>query len=134
MFWRRQSRALCQDRWIRARVVSPRRRYSTQNGHPDRQYRKDAAPHRPFWTELRAADANIDDRADRLAGIAAPMAAAHALGKRAHFLKRLMNQCRMRRMCIAGAQRGMQRCPFLSGIDNFAREHRIALLLNARLA
>ena len=37
--------------------------------------------HRP---EVGAADADVDDVADRLAGVALPVAAAHALGERGH--------------------------------------------------
>src|SRR5260364_393585 len=85
------------ERALYLRAVDIRHKMDIQIGSTERMQR--LTDH--FWTELRAADANIDERADRLAGIAAPMAAAHALGKRAHFLKRLMNQCRMRRICIA---------------------------------
>ena len=44
--------------------------------------------HRP---QVRAADADVDDVADRLAGVALPLAGAHAVGERAHPVEHLVD-------------------------------------------
>ncbi|CAE6852822.1 hypothetical protein R70006_07657 [Paraburkholderia domus] len=84
--------------------------------------------------EIRAADADVHDIANPLAGIAGPLAAADLVGECGH-LGALRLDFRMeRRLRISGAQRGVQRGAAFGRVDDFAREHRVAAFLDAGFA
>ena len=84
--------------------------------------------HRP---EVGAADADIDDVADALAGVALPLAAADAVGEVGHLVEHGMNLrhdvlavdddgCAFRR-----AQRHVQDGPIFGDVDLLAAKHRV---------
>ncbi len=82
-------------------------------------------------SEIGAADADIHDGADRLAGVAGPSAAAHAFGERGHLVEHRMH---LRHHVLAvdhdrgasrRAQRDVQHGPVLGDVDLLAVEHRV---------
>ena len=84
--------------------------------------------HRP---QVRPADADIDDIADRLAGVALPLPAAHPVGKVGHLIEDGMH---LRHHVLAvhnnglpfgGAQGHVQNGPLLGNIDLLPPEHGI---------
>ena len=84
-------------------------------------------------TEIRAADADIDDVFDALAGMALPLAGADAIGKFGHAVENGMNlwnninaidfdRCRAR-----GAEGGMEHGAVLGDVDLVTTEHGVNL-------
>ena len=89
--------------------------------------------------EIRSTDTDIDHVADALAGLALPIAAAHAIGEVRHPVQNCMNVgdhvaavakngCAARR-----AQRHMQDGAVLRDIDLLAAEHRVDAIAQPRL-
>src|SRR5260370_7953609 len=94
-------------------------------------------PVRYYWPQVGAADADIDDVAYGLAGVAPPFTAADAVGEISHLVKHGMN---LRHHVVAvhdnrcsfwGAQRHMQHSSLFCGVDLLAMEHPIAPLRDA---
>ncbi len=90
--------------------------------------------------EIGTADADVDDVADALAGVAQPVTAAHLLGKCRHAVEHRMHfgydidafdeyPCLHRR-----AQGNVQRRACFRGVDDVAAKHRIDTLTHAALA
>ena len=87
--------------------------------------------HRP---EVRAADADVDHVADRLAGVALPLAAAHPVGERGHPVEDLVHllddvdAVDDQRALARHPQRDVQHRAVLGDVDVLAAEHRLAAL------
>src|SRR4029077_21451 len=87
------------------------------------------------WTKVGAADADVDDVGDRLAGVALPGAAANGLGEFAHvgeggvYFRHNVFAIHENRPVRAVAQGNVQHGPIFSGIDLGAREHLFRRLL-----
>ena len=83
--------------------------------------------------EVRAADADVDDVADALAGMALPFAGAHALGKVGHAAEHGMHvghdvaAVDLDHRVARRAQRRVQHGAVLGDVDLVAAEHRVAL-------
>ena len=90
--------------------------------------------------EVRAADADVDDVADRLAGVAAPLPRAHPLAEGGHPVERLVDllddvdAVDDQRALARHPQRDVEDGPVLGDVDVLAGEHRFAPLLDAALA
>jgi len=90
--------------------------------------------HRP---EVGAADADVDHVADRLVGVAAPLAAAHPVGEGAHSFEHLVDLLDHvlpvddQRAVARHPQRHVQDGAVLGGVDVLAAEHRLAPLGDA---
>ena len=89
--------------------------------------------------EIGAADADVDDVADPLAGVALPVAAAHAVGEGGHLVEHGMD---LRHDVLAvdedrgvarRAQRHVQHGALLGDVDLLAAEHGVDALAQARL-
>ena len=87
--------------------------------------------------KVRPADADVDDGANALAGVALPFAAAHALGEVGHLVQ---HRVHLRHdvpavdvdVCIpGGAQRHVEHRAILGNIDLVAAEHRVDALAQA---
>ena len=89
--------------------------------------------------EVGAADADIDDVADGLAGVALPFAAADAVGELRHPVEHGMNlrhhvvAVHDNRCSFGGAQRHMQHSALFGDIDFLAAEHCVAPLCDPTL-
>ena len=90
-------------------------------------------------TQVGAADANVDDRLDGLAGDADPLAGADAAGEGVDLLQDLVHVGN-RVLAVHGqgvgrgaAQRGMQDGAVLGDVDVLARKHAVAQVRHARL-
>jgi len=90
-------------------------------------------------TEIRAADADVDDVRDRLAGVALPRAAAQPLGERAHRAEHAIDvghhipAVDEDRSIASVAQRGVQHGPALGAVDLGAGKHLVAPALDVLL-
>ncbi len=90
--------------------------------------------------EVGAADADVDDVADRLAGVPGPLARAHPLAEVAHPVERLVHLLDHvdavddQRALARHPQRHVQHGAVLGDVDVLAGEHRFAALLDATLA
>ncbi len=84
--------------------------------------------------EVRPADADVDDVANRLAGMTAPLAASHALAERGHAVEDLVDllddvdAVDAERPVAGHAERDVQRRAVLGDVDPLAAEHRLAAL------
>ena len=89
--------------------------------------------------EIRSADADIDDIADALAGMALPVAAAHALGKVRHLVENGVNVGHDIAAIVDDggvarrAQRDMQHRAVFRDVDFVAAEHGVDALAQPRL-
>ena len=78
-------------------------------------------------TEVRAADADVDDVADRLTGVALPLARADAVGERRHAVEHLVDlgdnvyAVDQQRGAPGHAQRHVQHRAVLRDVDPLAR-------------
>ena len=102
-------------------------------------------PQRPVGhrrAEIGAADADVDDGADRPAGGAEPQPVAHSLGELAHrpehvvdvrhdVVDRAVGADRAEHDAAIGAQGDVQHGAVLGDVDPFAAEHRVAALGDA---
>ena len=79
--------------------------------------------------EVGAADADVDDVADRLAGVPGPLARAHPVGEAGHLVEHGVHirhhvlTVDLDHRVARGAQRGVQHGPVLGGVDLLAAEH-----------
>ena len=92
--------------------------------------------HRP---EVRAADADVDDVADPLAGVALPLAAADLVGEARHLVEHGVDlghdvlAVDQDRLAFRGAQGDVQHGAILGDVDLLAAEHRVDPVAQARL-
>ncbi len=90
--------------------------------------------------QIRAADADIDDVRDRLAGVAQPFAAAHCVGEGLDAIEHGVDvgvdvhAIDHVRRAARGAQGGVQHGAAFGVVDARAQEHRIAPRFDAALA
>ncbi|CAE6798673.1 hypothetical protein R70006_05195 [Paraburkholderia domus] len=84
--------------------------------------------------EVRAADADVHDIANPLAGVAGPRTAADLVGERGHLRAFGLNLRMKRCFRIGGAQRGVQCGATFGRVHDLAREHRVAAFLDAGFA
>ena len=84
--------------------------------------------------EVGAADADVDDVLDRLAGVALPLTGAHATGEGTHLVQDLVDlghdvdAVDDERRVLGHAQRDVQDRAVLGDVDVLAAEHRVAAL------
>ena len=90
-------------------------------------------------SQVRAADSDVDDVADALAGVALPRAVAHAAAERRHPVEHLVNlghhvfAVGHDRRAARRAQRHVQNGAPLGDVDLLAREHRVDAPAQPRL-
>ena len=90
-------------------------------------------------TEVRAADADVDDVADALAGVALPVAAAHSVGEVGHLVEHRVNlghdvlAVDYDRRAARRAQRDVQHGAVFGDVDLVAAEHRVDALAQPAL-
>ena len=83
------------------------------------------------WAQIGPADADIDHIADRFAGIAFPVSAAHAVREVSHLVQDGMDQRHdvysiyENLLLFRSSQSDMQDCPLLGNVDLFPAKHRI---------
>ena len=89
--------------------------------------------------EVGAADADVDDVADALAGVALPFAAAHSVGEGGHLVEHRMDAgddvfaIDEDRFAFGRAQRDVQHGAVFGDVDLVAAEHGVDALLQAAL-
>ena len=89
-------------------------------------------------SEVRAADPDVDDVADRLAGVPLPLAGADALGERGHRVEHVVDLVHDvdpvddERWSRGHAQRDVQHGPVLRDVDVLAAEHVVPSSAEAR--
>ena len=89
--------------------------------------------------EVGAADADVDDVADALAGVALPLAAADAVGEGGHLVEHRVHRgddvfaVDDDRLALGSAQGDVQDGAVLGDVDLVAAEHRVDLLAQAGL-
>ena len=88
-------------------------------------------------SEVGAADADVDDVADALAGVADPLPAAHALGEVGHLAQHRVHRgddvlaVDLDHRALGRAQRGVQHGAVLGDVDLLAPEHGVDAVAQA---